>query len=96
MIITEEKIPKNGRIGKIAKIIEKEISKEFMLIILKGSDKYKSLSPRDKTKWWKDFIKRLEKEIGTHKAEEILNIYVNTGCSQTYKKTERRKFKINF
>lgn len=75
--------------------IEKEVSKEFMIKILKGSDKYKSYSPSKKTKWWKDFIKRLEKEIGTEKAEEILNIYVNTGCGQPYRKSERKKFRIN-
>ena len=68
----EDKIPKTGRIGRFAKIIEKEVSKEMMIKILQDSDKYNSYSPSKKAEWWKDVIIRMEKELGTEKTKEIL------------------------
>ena len=88
----EDKIPKTGRIGRFAKIIEKEVSKEMMIKILQDSDKYNSYSPSKKAEWWKDVIIRMEKELGTEKTKEILNICGSKCCGQGHRKTVRKKF----
>jgi len=92
MNLTEDKIPKTGRIGRFAKILEKEVSKELMFKVLHDSDKYNSYSPSEKAEWWKDVITRLENEIGTVKTKEILNICGSKCCGQGHRRTVRKKF----
>jgi hypothetical protein len=88
----EDKIPKTGRIGRFAKIIEKEVSKELMTKILQNSDKYNSYNPSKKAEWWKNTIKRMEKELGIEKTKEILNICGSKCCGEGHRKTVRKKF----
>jgi hypothetical protein len=88
----ENTIPKTGRIGRFAKIIEKEVSKNMMLKILQDSDKYTSYSPSKKAEWWKDAIIRMETELGTKKTKEILSICGSKCCGQGHRKTVRKKF----
>ena len=88
----EDKNPKTGRIGRFAKIIKKEVSKELMIKILQDSDKYNSYSPSKKAEWWKDVIIRMENEIGTEKTKDILNICGSKCCGQGHRKTVRKKF----
>jgi len=63
-----EKKPKTGRIGRFAKILEKEVKREVMLKVLQSSEKYDSLNSSKKAEWWKDAINRLENEIGIEKS----------------------------
>jgi hypothetical protein len=88
----EDKIPKTGRIGRFAKIIKKEVSKDLMIKILKDSGKYNSYSSSKKAEWWKDVIIRMENEIGTERTKEILNICGRKCCGQGHRKTVRKKF----
>ena len=41
-------IPKTGRIGRFAKILEKEVNEDILKKIMQGSDKYNSLKPDKK------------------------------------------------
>jgi len=88
----KDKIPKTGRIGRFAKIIEKEVSKELIIKILQDSDKYNSYSPIKKAEWWNDAIIRMKKELGTEKTKEILSICGSKCCGQGHRKTVRKKF----
>jgi len=88
----KDKFPKTGRIGRFAKIIEKEVSKESMIKILQDSDKYNSYSPCKKAEWWKDAIIRMENALGTEKTIEILNMCGRKCCGQGHRKTVRKKF----
>ena len=88
----EDKIPKTGRIGRLAKIIKKEVSNDLMIKILQDSDKYNSYSPSKKAEWWKDVIIRMENEIGPERTKEILNICGSKCCGPGHRKTVRKKF----
>jgi hypothetical protein len=88
----ENKIPRTGRIGRFVKILEKEISKDSMIKILKDSDKYNSYTPSKKAEWWKDATIRMENEIGTEKTKEILCKCGRKCCGQGHRKTVRKKF----
>jgi hypothetical protein len=88
----EDKIPKTGRIGRFVKILEKEVPKNSMIKILQDSDKYKSYNPSKKAEWWNNTVNRMEKEIGTKKTKEILNICGSKCCGQGHRKTVRKKF----
>ena len=50
------KIPKTGRIGKFAKIIEKETNQDVLLKIMQDSDKYESFDYAEKVAWEKQFF----------------------------------------
>jgi hypothetical protein len=88
----EGKIPKTGRIGRFVKIIEKEVSEEFMIKIIKDLEKYKSYCPSKKAEWWNNAVNRMEKELGNEKTKEILNICGSKCCGQGHRKTVRKKF----
>ena len=71
MALVEHKFPKTGRIGRFAKKVKKELSKELMMKILRDSDKYASFSPSEKADWWRNAIIRMENEIDTEKTGNI-------------------------
>ena len=87
-----DKIPKTGRIGRFAEIIKKEVPKELVSEVLKDSDKYNSFDPSRKAEWWKNTIIRMENELGTAKAERILNICGSKCCGSGHRKKVRKKF----
>ena len=88
----EDKIPKTGRIGRFAKILEKEVSKDIMIKILQDSDKYNSYNPTKKAEWWKDAVNLMKNEIGTEKTKKILSICGSKCCGRDHRKTARKKF----
>jgi hypothetical protein len=88
----EDKIPKTGRIGRFAKIVKKEVSKELFLRFLKESAKYNSFSSSEKAEWWKNTIIRMENELGTEKTKEIMKICGSKCCGSGHRKTVRKKF----
>jgi len=92
MTSNEDKIPRTGRIGRFVKILEKEVTKNVMIKILKDSDKYNSYNPSKKAEWWKDAIIRMEYEIGIEKTKEILCKCGQKCCGQGHRKTVRTKF----
>jgi hypothetical protein len=86
------RIPNTGRIGRFAKILEKEVSNDMMMKILKDSDKYKSFNPSKKAEWWKNAVILMQKEFGTEKTKNILSICGSKCCGQGHRKTVRKKF----
>ena len=65
-------IPRTGRIGRFAKIIEKDLGESVLLDVMQESDKYSSLNTPEKAEWWKSAVDRLEKGVGNEKAIEIM------------------------
>ena len=88
----EDKIPKTGRIGRFAKIVKNEVPKELFLKVLEDIDKYNSFSQSKKAEWGKNTIIRMEKELGTEKTKDILNICGSKCCGSSHRKTGRKKF----
>ena len=86
----EDKIPKIGRIGRFAKIIEKEVGQEALIRIMQDSDIYESFKPEKKAAWWMCAVDRLEKEIGHQKSIEIMQACGSKCCSQGHRKTAKR------
>ena len=69
----KSKIPKTGKIGNLAKNIEKETNQAVLLEVMKNIDQFKSASNRlEKAEWINDAICRLEKQIGKEKSIKIM------------------------
>ncbi len=83
-------IPKTGRIGRFAKIIEKELGEIILLRVMQNSDKYASFKVPEKSLWWKSTVEKLEKEIGKDKAESIMKLCGQKCCGQGIRKTAKR------
>jgi uncharacterized protein DUF6144 len=85
-----ENIPSTGRIGRFAKIVNKEAGKDVFLKVMKGSNKYKSLKVSEKSLWWKNSTERLEKEIGREDAIKIMKCCGEKCCGKGLRKTAKR------
>ncbi|MCK5147356.1 hypothetical protein KAR48_11405 [bacterium] len=83
-------IPKTGRIGRFAKILEKEVSEDTLKKIMQDSDKYNSLKPDKKALWWKNSIENMESELGKIKSITIMNACGEKCCGKGQRKTARR------
>ncbi len=84
------KIPKTGRIGRFAKIIEKDLGESMLLNVMQDSDKYSSLKAPEKAEWWKSAVERLEKGMGVEGAIEIMRSCGRKCCGQGIRKTAKR------
>ena len=85
-----EEIPKTGRIGRFAKIIEKDFGESVLLDVMEDSDKYSSLKAPDKAEWWKSAVIRLEKGVGVEGAVEIMRSCGRKCCGKGIRKTAKR------
>jgi predicted ArsR family transcriptional regulator len=83
-------IPKTGRIGRFAKIIEKELGQKILMTVMQGSDTYDSYKTPEKSSWWKSAITKLENGVGTKKAEEIMRLCGQKCCGRGIRKTAKR------
>jgi predicted ArsR family transcriptional regulator len=88
-----QSIPRNGRIGRFAKIVEKRTSEDIYLRILQNSSEYEKYKPKKKAQWWKNATERLEKELGSEKAIEIMRTCGSKCCGQGQRKTAKRLMK---
>jgi len=88
----ENKIPRTGRIGRFVKILEKEVTKDIVMKIVKDSEKYNSYSPSKKAEWWKDAVILMEKELETDKTKDIMSICGSKCCGAGHRKTVRKKY----
>ena len=86
-------IPKTGRIGRFAKILEKEVNEDILLKIMQGSDKYNLLKPDKKALWWKNAIENMENELGKEKSITIMNACGEKCCGEGQRKTAKRLMK---
>ena len=71
-IMVSNNIPRTGRIGRFAKIIEKDLGESVLLDVMQGSEKYPSLKAPKKAEWWKSAVERLEKGVGVEGAINIM------------------------
>lgn len=67
------KIPKTGKIGSLAKNIEKETNQSIVLKVMQDADQFESTSNRaEKVEWIKGAIVRLEQQVGKGKSIKIM------------------------
>lgn len=83
-------IPRGGRIGRFAKILEKEVVEEILIKIMQGSDEYNSLKPDKKASWWKNAIEIMENELGKEKSIKIMNACGAKCCGKGQRNTAIR------
>ncbi|MCP4181484.1 MAG: hypothetical protein GY756_27285 [bacterium] len=84
------KIPKNGRIGRFAKIVEKQIPKDGFLKVMEKSDEYDKYNSEKKAEWWKNAVEKLENEVGKESACEVMKTCGTKCCGQGQRKTAKR------
>ena len=85
-----KKIPKTGRIGRFAKIIEKDHGENLLLEVMQDSDKYASFNAPEKAAWWLSAMERLEKGLGNENAIDIMKQCGQKCCGQGIRKTAKR------
>lgn len=85
-----DEVPKTGRIGRFAKIIDKDLGEDVMLEVMKDSDNYSSLKGPQKAEWWRAAVERLENAVGVEKAISIMNSCGSRCCGQGNRKTAKR------
>ncbi len=83
-------IPRTGRIGRFAKIIEKDLGEEVLLDVMKDSDKYASFKNPEKAAWWSSAVERLEEGVGEEKTIDIMKQCGQKCCGQGMRKTAKR------
>ncbi|MCD4752855.1 MAG: hypothetical protein K8R40_07285 [Anaerolineaceae bacterium] len=83
-------IPRTGRIGRFAKILEKEVNEDVLVKIMRGSDKYNSLKPDKKALWWKKAIDNMENELGKENSISIMNACGEKCCGTGQRKIAKR------
>lgn len=85
-----EDIPKNGRIGRFAKIVEKKTTPDAFLRIMEDSDKYAKYKPEQTAEWWKNAINKLETEIGASEAVKVMETCGSKCCGNGQRKTAKK------
>jgi len=83
-------IPKTGRIGRFAKIVEKKADQETFENIMENSPEYDSYKAEQKADWWKSAVERLEKELGKETALEVMRTCGSKCCGAGQRKTGKR------
>jgi predicted hydrocarbon binding protein len=85
-----DNIPRTGRIGRFAKIVEKEVDQDVFLRIMQDSDAYAALKPEKKADWWRSALDRLENEIGQDATIEVMQACGRKCCNQGTRKSAKR------
>ncbi len=83
-------IPKTGRIGRFAKILENRVDENKFLKIMKGSSEYNSLKPDKKALWWKNAVEVMENELGKDVAVEVMNACGEKCCGKGQRKIAKK------
>lgn len=79
------KIPKTGKIGNLAKNIEKETNRDVVEKVMQDIDQFNSASSRaEKAEWIKGAIERLEQEVGKEKSIKIMEKCGRECCGQKH------------
>ena len=87
------KIPRTGRIGRFAKIVESNSDEQSFLKIMKKSVEYAKYKPEAKAEWWKNAIETMEIELGSEKAVEVMQACGSKCCGAGQRKTAKRLMK---
>ena len=86
------KIPKTGKIGSLAKNIEKETNRDVVQGIMQDVAQFQSASSRaGKAEWIKEAIERLERQVGEEKSVKIMENCGRDCCRDC--RREHTKFK---
>ena len=83
-------IPTTGRIGRFARIIEKEYDRDIAEKVMQDSDKYESFNYAEKAAWWRGAIEQLEKEVGKETAIKIMEFCGRKCCGPGRRKTAKK------
>lgn len=76
-------IPKAGRIGRFARIIEKEVGRDIVKEVMRGADRYETSNYAEKAAWWREAVGRLVKEVGEETAIKIMESCGRKCCGPT-------------
>jgi len=80
-------IPKTGRIGRLAKIIENDTNRGVLFKVMHDVERYTSTSNyKQKAAWVRGAIERLEQEVGVEKSRTILEQCGRKCCGVTSRK----------
>jgi predicted hydrocarbon binding protein len=78
------KIPKTGKIGNLARNIEKETNQDIVLKVMQNVEQFESTFDRvKKAEWIKGTIKRLEQDVGEEKSSKIME-NCGRGCCRKH------------
>jgi predicted hydrocarbon binding protein len=83
-------LPRNGRIGRFVKILEKERDRDSALKVLENVIRYNSLSHEQKSAWWKNAIEKLVQYFGKDIAVKIMKACGDKCCGNGQRATARR------
>jgi len=83
-------IPKTGRIGRFAKIVEKMTDKDSFIKIMQDSPGYDSFQPTETAEWWRKTVGRLESEIGTDKSVAVMRACGSKCCGNGQRETAKK------
>ena len=83
-------IPRTGRIGRFANIIERELGEGVLLKVMQDSENYKSFKAPKKAAWWKSALGKLEEEVGNRETVEIMKLCGQRCCGQGTRKSARK------
>lgn len=83
-------IPKTGRIGRFAKIVEKMTDKDSFIRIMQDSSGYVKLKPNQTAEWWRKAVERLENEIGTNRSVMVMRTCGSKCCGNGQRETAKK------
>jgi len=81
------KIPDTGRIGRLARAVEKELGREKMEMVMQGADRcFSTTDYSEKAEWARGAMVRLEKSAGREKSRRIMESCGRKCCGVTSRK----------
>ena len=83
-------LPKGGRIGRFIKILEKKFDEDIVLGIVERAEIYDSLSAEQKSEWWRNAVKKMERALGTEQAVQTMTSCGAKCCGRGQRATARR------
>jgi len=83
-------IPKTGRIGRFAKIVEKMTDKDSYIRIMQDSPGYDNFKPNETAAWWRHAGERLENEVGTDKSATVMRACGSKCCGNGQRETAKK------
>jgi len=83
-------IPKTGRIGRFAKIVEEMTDKDSFIRIMQESSVYDNLKPTQTAEWWRKAVERLENEVGTDKSVTVMRACGSKCCGNGQRGTAKK------
>lgn len=82
--------PTTGRIGRFAKMVEREAGRECLLKVMTGAEDYKAFKPAEKAAWWKGALERLENELGRERAAAVMHACGEKCCGRGQRNSAKK------